>query len=229
MRSPNDASPMRADFVAAVNEGDGPTYPGVPIFPGMSAGASDSMWFRYHKVPSYGASPVFIKESDDFSHGLNERTPVSNIAPGDHLLPVAVHQPVEIMASRVTRSPRRTPDPDADWSLPGWLYTDPEFLAVEMERVIRPSWQIVCHVSDIADAGRLAHARLYRRERHRGPRRRRRRARLRQCLPPPRDAAGRGAGGLREEARLPLSRLDLRTRRAAERACRCAATIRRST
>ena len=54
---------------------------GVPIFPSMSAGASDSMWFRYHKVPSYGASPVFIKDSDNFSHGLNERTPIANIAP----------------------------------------------------------------------------------------------------------------------------------------------------
>jgi acetylornithine deacetylase/succinyl-diaminopimelate desuccinylase-like protein len=48
----------------------------------MSSGASDSMWFRYHNVPSYGASPTFIKESEDFSHGLNERTPISNIAPG---------------------------------------------------------------------------------------------------------------------------------------------------
>ena len=44
-------------------------------------------------------------------------------------------------------------DPDADWSLPGWLYTDPEYFAVECDRVIRPSWQIVCHVSDIAAAG----------------------------------------------------------------------------
>lgn len=44
-------------------------------------------------------------------------------------------------------------DPDADWSLPGWLYTDPEYFAVEMERVIRPSWQIVCHESDIAASG----------------------------------------------------------------------------
>jgi acetylornithine deacetylase/succinyl-diaminopimelate desuccinylase-like protein len=47
----------------------------------MASGASDSMWFRYHHVPSYGASPIFIKESDDFSHGLNERTPIANIPP----------------------------------------------------------------------------------------------------------------------------------------------------
>ena len=44
-------------------------------------------------------------------------------------------------------------DPDADWGLPGWVYTDPEFHAVELERVIRPSWQIVCHESDIASPG----------------------------------------------------------------------------
>ena len=48
----------------------------------MASGASDSMWFRHHGVPGYGASPVFIKSSDDFGHGLNERIPISNIAPG---------------------------------------------------------------------------------------------------------------------------------------------------
>ena len=78
---PNDASPVRADFVAAVTKAMAKTYPGVPVFPSMAAGASDSMWFRYHGVPSYGASPMFLKESDDFSHGLNERTPVANIRP----------------------------------------------------------------------------------------------------------------------------------------------------
>src|SRR3569623_826341 len=41
-------------------------------------------------------------------------------------------------------------DPDDDLSLPGWIYTAPEFLRVEIARVIRPSWQIVCHQSDIA-------------------------------------------------------------------------------
>jgi acetylornithine deacetylase/succinyl-diaminopimelate desuccinylase-like protein len=77
----NDASPMRPDFVAAVKKAMANIYPGVPVFPSMASGASDSMWFRYHHVPSYGASPVFIKDSDDFSHGLNERTPIFNIPP----------------------------------------------------------------------------------------------------------------------------------------------------
>ncbi len=38
-------------------------------------------------------------------------------------------------------------------SLPGWVYHDPEFFSVEMARVIRPSWQVVCHISDVANAG----------------------------------------------------------------------------
>lgn len=45
------------------------------------------------------------------------------------------------------------PDPDADWSLPAWLYDDAEYAGVELQRVIRPSWQIVCHESDIAEPG----------------------------------------------------------------------------
>lgn len=44
-------------------------------------------------------------------------------------------------------------DPDAGWSLPAWTYSDPEYYRVEMRRVLRPSWQIVCHVSDIGAAG----------------------------------------------------------------------------
>jgi carboxypeptidase PM20D1 len=79
--NPTDASPLRADLMGAVKKAIGAVRPGVPVFPSMSAGASDSMWFRSQGVPSYGISPVFIKESDEFSHGLNERTQTDNIAP----------------------------------------------------------------------------------------------------------------------------------------------------
>ena len=75
-------SPMRADVTAAVREALNVGYKGVPIVPSMASGASDSMWFRVRGVPSYGVAPIFIKDSDDFSHGLNERTQVSNLAPG---------------------------------------------------------------------------------------------------------------------------------------------------
>lgn len=76
------ASPLRPDFVAAVNKAMGKAHPGIPVVPVQASGASDSMWFRAAGVDSYGASPVFVKDSDDFAHGLNERIPLSNIAPG---------------------------------------------------------------------------------------------------------------------------------------------------
>ncbi len=44
-------------------------------------------------------------------------------------------------------------DPLEGWSLPAWTYHDPEFAAVEMDRIFRPSWQVVCHVSDVPKAG----------------------------------------------------------------------------
>jgi acetylornithine deacetylase/succinyl-diaminopimelate desuccinylase-like protein len=76
-----DASPLRADLVKAVTKAIHIGYPGVAVFPTMSAGASDSMWFRKAGIPSYGVSPIFIKESDRFSHGLNERVPVNTVTP----------------------------------------------------------------------------------------------------------------------------------------------------
>mgnify|MGYP002777051392 CR=1 FL=1 len=44
-------------------------------------------------------------------------------------------------------------DPLDGWSLPAWTYRDPDFARVEAERIFRPSWQIVCHLSDIAAPG----------------------------------------------------------------------------
>jgi acetylornithine deacetylase/succinyl-diaminopimelate desuccinylase-like protein len=76
------ASPMRPDFTAAVEKAMHLINPGLPIFPSQASGASDSMWYRALGVPSYGASPTFSKDSEDFAHGLNERVPLSNIAPG---------------------------------------------------------------------------------------------------------------------------------------------------
>ena len=76
-----DASPLRPDVVNAITKALHASYPGVPVFPSMSAGASDSMWFRNKHIPSYGVSPLFIKDSDRFSHGLNERIPTDDIRP----------------------------------------------------------------------------------------------------------------------------------------------------
>jgi carboxypeptidase PM20D1 len=72
-------SPLRPDVIAAVTKAVHATYPKVQIVPNMSAGATDSMHFRALGIPSYGVSGLFMKPTDDFTHGLNERVPVAAI------------------------------------------------------------------------------------------------------------------------------------------------------
>jgi len=40
-----------------------------------------------------------------------------------------------------------------DLGLPGWVYSDPRFYQREVEQVLLPSWQVVCHLSDIPQPG----------------------------------------------------------------------------
>jgi phenylpropionate dioxygenase-like ring-hydroxylating dioxygenase large terminal subunit len=44
-------------------------------------------------------------------------------------------------------------DPLDDMSLPGWLYFDPEFFEAEKKAFLRAAPQVVCHESEIAEAG----------------------------------------------------------------------------
>lgn len=44
-------------------------------------------------------------------------------------------------------------DPLDGWSLPGWTYRDAEFHQLENARIFRPSWQVVCHESDLPKQG----------------------------------------------------------------------------
>jgi acetylornithine deacetylase/succinyl-diaminopimelate desuccinylase-like protein len=78
---PSDASPLRPELMKVITAAVHARFPGVPVVPVMSSGATDSMWFRARGVPSYGVSPLFMKSSDSFAHGLNERIPVGEIAP----------------------------------------------------------------------------------------------------------------------------------------------------
>jgi len=72
-------SPLRPDVIAAVTKAVHARFPGLAIVPSQASGATDSMYFRAAGVPSYGVSGLFMKDSDEFSHGLNERAPISAI------------------------------------------------------------------------------------------------------------------------------------------------------
>lgn len=78
-----DASPMRPDFVAASSKAIRKAWgKDIAVVPSQSSGATDSMYFRRLGIPAYGASPIFIKDSEEFSHGLNERVRLENVRPG---------------------------------------------------------------------------------------------------------------------------------------------------
>lgn len=78
-----DASPMRTDFVTASTKAIRKAWgKDIAVVPSQSSGATDSMYFRRLGIPAYGASPLFTKDSEEFSHGLNERVRLENIRPG---------------------------------------------------------------------------------------------------------------------------------------------------
>ena len=79
---PSNPSPMRPDVVAAMTSAVQAGYPGVPVVPEMAAYATDGSVFRAAGIPTYGASSLFIKGSDEFSHGLNERISVASFYAG---------------------------------------------------------------------------------------------------------------------------------------------------
>ena len=76
------ASPMRDDVLEAVAKAVHAGYPGVPIVPDMAPYATDGSVFRGAGIPTYGVSSVFMKETDEFAHGLNERVPVASFYAG---------------------------------------------------------------------------------------------------------------------------------------------------
>lgn len=69
-------SPLREDVMEAVTAAVHARYPGTPVIPYMAPYATDGRETRAAGIPTYGVMGVFIKDSDQFAHGLNERVQV---------------------------------------------------------------------------------------------------------------------------------------------------------
>ena len=78
----SDASPMRADVMNAVAKAVAASDPGAPVVPTQAAYATDGAVFRNGGIPTYGAGGVFIMDSEQFAHGLNERIRVKEFYNG---------------------------------------------------------------------------------------------------------------------------------------------------
>jgi acetylornithine deacetylase/succinyl-diaminopimelate desuccinylase-like protein len=78
----SEASPLREDVLAAVTRAVHRRHPGAEVVPEQSPGASDGAVFRGFGIPTYGTGEEFYKDSDDFTHGLNERLPIQSFYDG---------------------------------------------------------------------------------------------------------------------------------------------------
>ena len=68
-----DASPLRPDVVAAVTRAVQAADPGARVVPTQASYATDGAVYRSAGIPTYGCGGVFIMDSEEFAHGLNER------------------------------------------------------------------------------------------------------------------------------------------------------------
>ncbi|WBH15731.1 M20/M25/M40 family metallo-hydrolase [Sphingomonas radiodurans] len=57
-------------------------FPGVPLVPMMSTGATDSVFFGTLKMPVYGVPGIFLEPDLNGIHGLNERIRVTSLYEG---------------------------------------------------------------------------------------------------------------------------------------------------
>ena len=62
--------------MAAVTVAVHARYPGTPVIPYMAPYGTDGRETRAAGIPTYGVMGVFIKDSDQFAHGLHERVQV---------------------------------------------------------------------------------------------------------------------------------------------------------
>jgi phenylpropionate dioxygenase-like ring-hydroxylating dioxygenase large terminal subunit len=60
------------------------------------------------------------------------------------------------MTAFATALAARAPDARPPRALPAWVYNHPEMTRLEYARILRPSWQVVCHVSSIPNPGDFA-------------------------------------------------------------------------
>jgi acetylornithine deacetylase/succinyl-diaminopimelate desuccinylase-like protein len=84
-------SEPRPDVMAAITRSIHARHPGIPITPYMESGGTDGIVYRTAGIPTFATSGVFLKASDMFAHGLNERIPVASFYEAiDHIHDLAV-------------------------------------------------------------------------------------------------------------------------------------------
>jgi acetylornithine deacetylase/succinyl-diaminopimelate desuccinylase-like protein len=66
-------SPLTRELMGEIERLTKEMWPGVPVIPTMSTGATDGLYLRNAGIPVYGVSGLFYPET--YAHGMNERIP----------------------------------------------------------------------------------------------------------------------------------------------------------
>jgi len=86
-RSPaTGAPPLTPAILGPVEKVSAQMWPGVPLIPTMSTGATDAIYITSQGIPTYGLSGMFGDPDGDGVHGLNERIRVRSLYEGREFL-----------------------------------------------------------------------------------------------------------------------------------------------
>lgn len=72
--------PLTPQIIDPIKAVAGSMWPGVPLVPTMSTGATDAIYFG--RTPVYGLSGIFAKPGETHAHGLDERIRVKSLYDG---------------------------------------------------------------------------------------------------------------------------------------------------
>jgi acetylornithine deacetylase/succinyl-diaminopimelate desuccinylase-like protein len=75
-------SPLLPEVTTALDQTLATMWPGIPVVPTMSTGASDGKYLRIAGIPTYGIACMFFDMEDHRSHGKDERVGVQDFYDG---------------------------------------------------------------------------------------------------------------------------------------------------
>jgi acetylornithine deacetylase/succinyl-diaminopimelate desuccinylase-like protein len=79
-------SPLTEEMLGAIEVTTEEMWPGVPVIPTMSTGATDGLYLRNAGIPVYGVSGLFGDIDDVRAHGQNERILIKSFFEGQEFL-----------------------------------------------------------------------------------------------------------------------------------------------
>lgn len=80
--TPSPPSPLTAEVLGPIEQITEAMWPGVPVIPTMSTGATDGLYLRQRGIPVYGVSGIFSDVDDVRAHGQDERILVGSFNDG---------------------------------------------------------------------------------------------------------------------------------------------------